>query len=221
MACSPSLGLLLPHAERSAVPAGARAHPDGCQDEPVPEAGGLDLHQSDAHPSRPSASDASDGAHPGVAADAALHPFPAVLADADAGKLAGREPDARAQDAFPLALRHARLAQVVPDAAVALYKQAWDRSAAQSCAAQAAGLLQPAEWPDAAELLERLVARKQQSKARYVPAELLLPPEVAAEPQDEPEAQPLRPVLQTAQSASQPLAEQSQGAQQARVEPVL
>jgi hypothetical protein len=134
--------------------------------------------------------------------------------------LAGREPDGRAQDAFQSALQHARLAQVVPDAAVALYKQAGAPSAALSCAAPAAGLPQSAEWPDAAELLERQVARKQSSKARRVPAELQLPPEVAAEPQDEPEAQPLRQAAQPGQQASQPQVEQSRGARQARVEPV-
>jgi hypothetical protein len=87
-----------------------------------------------------------------------------------------------------------------------------------------AGLLQPAEWPDASEPLEQRAARKQSSKAPHVRAELLLPPEVAAEPQDEPEVQPLLLVLQAAQpaqQASQPQAEQSPGAQQARAEPVL
>jgi hypothetical protein len=137
--------------------------------------------------------------------------------------LAGLVPDGQAQDAFPLALRHARLARVVLDAAVALCKQAEVPSAAQSFAVQA-GLLQPAEWPNASEPLEQRAARKQSSKAPHVRAELLLPPEVAAEPQDEPEVQPLLLVLQAAQpvqQAFQPQAEQSPGAQQARAEPVL
>jgi hypothetical protein len=139
--------------------------------------------------------------------------------------LAGPVPDGQAQDAFPLALRHARLARVVLDAAVALCKQAEVPSAAQSFAVQA-GLLQPAEWPNASEPLEQRAARKQSSKAPHVRAELLLPPEVAAEPQDEPEVQPLLLLLvlqaaQPAQQASQPQAEQSPGAQQARAEPVL
>jgi hypothetical protein len=137
--------------------------------------------------------------------------------------LAGPVPDGQAQDAFPLALRHARLARAVLDAAVALCKQAEVPSAAQSFAVQA-GLLQPAEWPDASEPLEQRAARKQSSKAPHVRAELLLPPEVAAEPQDEPEVQPLLLVLQAAQpvqQAFQPQAEQLPGAQQARAEPVL
>ena len=64
MACSPSSGLLLRHAEHSAGRAGAQAHPDGCPDELVPEAEAPGRHQADARPRAPGAWDASDGVRP-------------------------------------------------------------------------------------------------------------------------------------------------------------
>jgi hypothetical protein len=77
------LDLLLRHAEHSAAPDDARARPDGCLDEPVPEAEALGQLQSDAVPLGPSASGAWDGAHPDEAADAAHQPL-VLLVDAGA-----------------------------------------------------------------------------------------------------------------------------------------
>jgi hypothetical protein len=71
--------------------------PDGCPDEPVPEAGAPDPHQEDAHPRASSAWDAWDAARLDATAAADLHRAPS---DAGAEKLAVPGLDARAQDAW-------------------------------------------------------------------------------------------------------------------------
>ena len=96
---SPSLGLLLRHAERSVVPDGAREHPDGCLDERVLEVEARDQLQSDAALWGLSASDAWDGVHPDEAVDAA-HQRLVVLEDADAEKSADPVQGGLVQDAW-------------------------------------------------------------------------------------------------------------------------
>lgn len=146
---SPSLVLLLRHGGRSAVPACAKALLDEHRDELAPEAGPLAPHQEDADRSEPNAWDAWDGAHPDEAADADRQ-LPGLLADVDAGKLAVPGPDGPVQDAF-LALLPAQQVQAARDEAAVPCKRGADRSAAQSCAAQGAAVLQrPAVEPDAA-----------------------------------------------------------------------
>jgi hypothetical protein len=151
VAYTPSSGLLLRRGEHSAVLAGAQAHLDGCPDEPDPEAEVLGLRQADVVLQTPCALDASADAHPDEAADAVHPPFPAVLEDAGAGKLVDPALDDQAQDAF-LVLLPALLAREEPDEAAVLCKQAAARSAARSCAEQAAAVQQPAKSSDAAAM---------------------------------------------------------------------
>jgi hypothetical protein len=112
-----------------------------------PEEEDLDRHQSDAVQLEPSASGASDVAHPD--ATAAEVPPRLRLVDADAGKLAGRAPDALALDASQL--EDSSVVRVPEDAAVEPYIPDEAQSAARSCAAQAAvaDLQQQAERLDA------------------------------------------------------------------------
>jgi hypothetical protein len=170
---SPSLVLLLPRAGHSAVLAGAQAHRDGFRDERAREAEGLDQLQSDADQWEPSASDASDGARRGEAADALLQLL-ALLAAGDAGKSADPGRVARARDAsFLSELPLGPLALAEQDAVAELYTPDAARSAEQSCAAQvAAARKQPAERTDAVHsgLQERQAARKRSSMAPQVQA---------------------------------------------------
>jgi hypothetical protein len=101
-----------------------------------PEAEGRDRHQSDEVRWEPSAWGASDDARRDGEADAERLVLLALLADADAEKLAGRELGVRAQDELFLellleqwALQHAAAELCTPGA---------DRSAERSCAEQAA-----------------------------------------------------------------------------------
>ena len=135
MACSPSSGLLLRHAEHSAGPAGAREHRDEHRDELVPEAEAPDRHREDAHLPASSAWDAWDDAHPDATDAADLRRAPS---DAGAGKLAGPAQDARARDAWSRQQAHPSVRSVRPDAAAELCTPDAVRSAEQSCAAQAA-----------------------------------------------------------------------------------
>jgi hypothetical protein len=138
------LGLLLRRAECSAGQDGAKALPDGCQDEPAPEVAAQVLHRSDAGLSAPSASDASDGVRPDATADADLqHP---ELADADAGKLAdpGQVCPAwafRQWDALLPALQHVQA--VEQDAEAEPYIPDEGQSAERSCAALAVAEVPP------------------------------------------------------------------------------
>ena len=118
-----------------------RAHPDGFQDELVPEAVAPDRHQSDGGQSEPSAWDALDGARPDAVADAA-HQLPAPPAVADAGKSAvpvrgGRARGGQVSGACPLALQPAQSAQAVLDAVVVPCKQDAAQSVERSCAERA------------------------------------------------------------------------------------
>jgi len=72
--------------------------PDGCRDEPGPEAEDRDQPRWDAALSEPNGWDASDGARPDEAVGGARR-LPALPADEGVGKLADREPGARARDA--------------------------------------------------------------------------------------------------------------------------
>lgn len=143
---SPSLVLLLPRAEHSAVLAGAKAHRDGFPDERVQAEEALDQLQADAVRSEPSVWDALDGARRDEAADAP-HPRRALLAAGDAGKSADPERVVRARDAsFPPELRLALLVPAEQDAVAELYRLDVARSGEQSCAAQVvAARQQPAE----------------------------------------------------------------------------
>jgi len=131
VACSPSWGLLLRHAEHSAGRAGAPELPDARLDELVPEADPPGPHQEDVHPPVPCGWDAWDGARPDAEDAADLHREPA---DAGAEKLAVPARDGQARDAWsrqgPPPAQLARPAWAAelctPDAV---------QSAAQSCAA--------------------------------------------------------------------------------------
>jgi hypothetical protein len=91
------------------------------------------------------ASDASDGVRPDAAEDALL-PLRAVLADAVAEKSAALGQDAPVQGA--LFLRHWLALSARRDAAAELYTPGAVQSAARSCAAQApAGVLRQPEAP--------------------------------------------------------------------------
>ena len=176
MACSPSLGLLLHRAARSAGLACATAHPDGCRDEPVPEEAIPVQRQADVIPPGQSAWDASDGAHPDVAADVAL-PRRRALADADAGKLAGRARDVQASGVRSLdepRSEHLAAAEAVRDAAAELCIPGAARSAARSCVA-------PEVWAqpeppkleeprDAAQPESAAQPRLQRSETQVLPA---------------------------------------------------
>ena len=175
----------------------------------------------------PNAWDASDGALPDVAEDAA-HQFPPHLADAGAGKSAVPELDDPVQDAFQ-ALLPASSAEAALDAAVVPCRPDGAQSAAQSCAAQGAAVRpQLAEAPDAAysQPLEPPVARKQSSMAQPVLAALQRPQAEEAEPQDAAGAlpQPEQPVALAALQvllASQRQPAQLQDALQVRAQPAL
>jgi len=169
----------------------------------------------------PSAWDAWDGARRGEAADVP-HQLLALLADEDAGKSADRARAVRAQDAsFPPEFRLALLVLVEQDVEAEPYRPDVVRSAEQSCAAQVfAARQQPAERLDAvcSAPREQQVMRKRSSTALQAQAEQ--PPLVAAL-QDEAAVRPLPgPLLVLAAQqepvASQPLAAQSQDAQQER-----
>ena len=169
------MGLLLHHAEHSAVLAGAKAHRDGFPDERGRAEEGLDQLRADAVRSELSAWDASDGARPGEAADAD-HQLPALPEDGDAGKSVDQGPAAPAQDAwFRLELRLALLGLAEQDAEAEPCKPDEAQSAEQSCAAQVfAARQQPGEQPDAAYSgpREQQAMRKRQSMALRALTEL-------------------------------------------------
>jgi hypothetical protein len=108
--------------------------PDGCPDEPAPEAEAPDPRPADAYRSATAAWDASGDVPQAAPTDAEVHPAPA---DEAAEKLVAPAPAARAPDAwFPPLER--RLAQ--PEAlvwAVELCTPVAAQFAAQSCAAMA------------------------------------------------------------------------------------
>jgi len=186
-ACSPSLGLLLHRAERSADPACAQEHRDERQDELVREVVRQGLHRGDAVRSAPSAWGASDDVRRDVAADAA-HRLPAHLAAVGAGKWAGRARDVPEQ----AVLLPPELLEQVPADAVVLCIQDAARSAARSCAVQAsAARMRREEQLDGAVLgLKRpMVERMQKLSARLVEqpplkaAEVAQPTGAGAQPQ--------------------------------------
>ena len=148
--CSPSLGLLLHRAGRSAVRACAQAHRDGFPDEPVRAEEALDQLQADAAQWEPSAWDALDGARRDEAD--APRQLLALPAAEDAEKSADPERAVRAQDAlFPPALLLAQLEPAEQDAEAEPYRLDVVRSGEQSCAARVfAAWQQPAERLDAA-----------------------------------------------------------------------
>jgi len=172
--------------ERSAVPDGGRAPPDGFPDGQVPEAEALDLRQSDVALRAPNAWDASDGARPDGAASGA-HRLLALPADADAGKSAALERGGPAQGAR-FRPTH-RLAQPAPlDAVAALCTPDAVQFGERSCAAQGAETLRVRpESRDAAhsevqarqaQLKPQWTALPKEAKPRRRPAE--------AEARDEP-----------------------------------
>ena len=175
---SPSLDLLLPRAEHSAVRACAQAHRDGFPDEPVRAEEALDQLQSDAAQSGPSAWDAWDGARRGEAADAPLQLL-ALLAAGDAEKSADPEPAVRAQDAlFPATLLLAQLEPAEQGAEGEPYRPDVVRSGEQSCGAQVfAARQQVAEQLDAecSAPREQRAAPKQSSMALQAQVEQPLP----------------------------------------------
>lgn len=138
-----------------------RARPDGCRDEPDPEAAIPDPRQGDEPLPAPCAWDASDDVRRGAAAGPHLLPRPA---DADAEKWVARERDVRARAArfqLHLLVRQARLgaAELCIPGAV--------RSAAQSCAARVAEAPpQPAAKPDSAQPREEAARQMPQLPAR-------------------------------------------------------
>lgn len=130
-----------------------QAHLGGYRDEPVREAEGRDPHRWGEDLSEPSAWDASAGAHR-VEADAARRDQ-ALPEDAGVGKWADPAPDGPEPAAwFPQATP---TQQEQPVAAEALYKQASDQFAAQSCAAQA-----ESERPQPAEPVDALPRREEE-----------------------------------------------------------
>jgi hypothetical protein len=216
------LGLLLRRAEHSAVPAGAKAHRGGFPDERVRAEEALDQLQADAVRSELSVWDASDGARPGEAADAAHQPR-LLPEDGDAGKSADPAPVVLAQDAsFPPGRPLALLARAGPDAEAEPYKPDAAQSAERSCAAQASAARQQlAEAWDAAcsEPREQQASPKRLSMALLLQKET---PQRLAAPQDAAAAQllPEAQVVQAAQPgplASRRLPAQSRDAQQALV----
>jgi len=211
---SPSLGLLSPRAEHSAVLACAQAHRDGFPDEQAREEEGLDQLQSDAAQSGPSVWDAWDGARRGEAADV-HHQLQALLAAGDAGKSADLELAARARAAlFPPELRLARLGPAEPDVAVEPYKRVVVQSAGQSCAAQVVAARQPlAGRPDAVHSAPREQQAVPKRSSMALQEKVQQPPPVAAlrgEPVARllPEPQAVQ-AAQPEQQASQPPAAQS------------
>jgi len=165
--------------------------------------------------------DASDGARPGEAGDAAHQPR-ALPEDGDAGKSVDPVRVVLAQDAsFPPERLLALLAPAEPDAAAGPYRPDEGQSAEQSCAAQVfAARQQLAEAWDAAcsQPREQQVAPKRSSIALQVQKET---PQRLAAPQDA-AAGLLLPeeVVQATQpgpQASQRLAAQSRDAPQERV----
>jgi hypothetical protein len=204
--------------EHNAVLAGAKAHRDGFLDERVRAEEALDQLQVDAAQTEPSAWDASDGAHPGEAADAAHQPR-ALPADGDAGKSADQGPVAPAQDAwFRPELRLALWGPAEQDAEAEPYKPDAAQSAEQSCAVQAfAARQQPGERPDAGYSgpPEQPAMRKRQSMALRARTEL---PQLPAALRDAAMAQLLQgpQAVQPGQRASQAQVPRSQHAQQVR-----
>jgi len=218
---SPSLDLLLPRAEHSAVLAYAQAHRDGFPGEAVRAEEALDQLQSDVAQSERSAWDAWDGAHPDEAADAP-HQLLALLAAGDAEKSADPERAVRAQDAlFPPTLLLAQLEPAEQGAEAEPYRPDVVRSEEQSCGAQVlAAWQQPAERLDAArsELREQQAMQRPSWRALQVQVEL---PQLRAALWGELVAQ-LLPGPQVVQAtrqerqASQPLAARPRVAQQER-----
>lgn len=130
------MGLLLLHAEHSAVLGGATAHRDGFPDERGRGEEGPGQLQADVVRLEPSAWDASDGARPGEGADAAHQPR-ALPEVGDAGKSADQAQVVLVQDAsFPPELRLALLGRAEQDAEAEPYKPDAAQSAEQSYAAQ-------------------------------------------------------------------------------------
>lgn len=169
------------------------AHPDGSQAGSDPEEEDLARHQSDADQSEPSASGASDVAHPGATAAAELQRR--RLADADVGKLADLAQDVQALGAsLP---KDSSGSWEPEDAAVEPCTQGADQSAARSCAAQAvaADRQRPAELavaeqpePEDSQTLKpaessQPAASPQEARAQRVEPQYaaLLPPEAQTE----------------------------------------
>jgi hypothetical protein len=171
-----------------------RALPDGCPDEPVPEAEGQvrprwdDCHQAS------SAWDAWDGARPDATENAA-HPFPVPPVDAERSA-------ARAQDVPVPSVRHARLTVRWEHRAVAAELCTPDgvRFAVRSCAVLALPVRQESQAQPDAEV--QLAPRKLSPSAQSARAELpLLVAEVsdaAARPQAAWQQEPVPPVSQEA-----------------------
>jgi hypothetical protein len=173
------LGLLLRHAERSAVPAVSTEHPAGFPDASIPEAAIPDPRQSAEVRSERYAWDASGAVRLDATPDAA-RPVPA-LADADVEKSADPAPVVLEPDACRSEFPAAR--SVRPDAEAELCRPDAVPSAGQSCAAQACSKLPLPEAPNS-------VARKLEVAARPTPSwsaqpELSVLSLPAAEPPDE------------------------------------
>lgn len=161
--------------EHSAVPDDAQALPDGFPDGPDLEAEVLDPRRSDVGLWEQSAWDASGGARPDAAADAAL-PLPALLAGAAVGKLAGPVPVARARDGQSLPLPQIVLwRRALPDGA-ALCRLAEVQSVEQSCAVQGSTVqesaMQQPGVPDAARSAVRVLSRQRSTEEPELQAAL-------------------------------------------------
>ena len=173
-ACSPSLGLRLHRAERSADRAFAQERRDEHQDELVPEVVRQGLHRGDAVQSDPSEWGASDGVRRDVAAVAALQRL-AHLEAVGAGKWAGRVRDVQGQAVLLLP----ELLEQVPGDAVALCRQVAARFVARSCAVRVnAAWTRRGTQPDEAHS-ERQPGVEQMQKLSARPVEQ--PPLKAAE----------------------------------------
>lgn len=180
-----------------------RARPDGCRDEPDPEAAIPDPRQGDEPLPAPCAWDASDDVRRGAAAGPHLLPRPA---DADAEKWVARERDVRARAArfqLHLLVRQARLG------AAELCIPGEVRSAAQSCAepvAEAPPLR--AVKPDSAQPMEVAARQMPQLPARARAARAL-PLEVARlDAAARPTGQPMAVQRESREQRASPLREQ-------------
>jgi hypothetical protein len=153
--------------EHNAVRDGAPGHPAGFRDEWVREEAHLVLRRAVVHQLGTAASDAWAGVRRAAAADECRLELP----DADAGKLAGRAPDALALDAGERRLRLSGPSDAEP--AAAPYKRAADQSGARSCGALAVAALRPrAVTAVSAESRPEVLGAEQQPKE---PAEPSLP----------------------------------------------
>lgn len=161
--------------EHNAVRAAARALPDGFLDGLVPEEVAPGLLRSDAVPSDPSVSDASDVAPLDATADERHQRRRALLVGAVAGKSAVLAQDGRARDG-PIPSEHwpAPSGPELPDAAAAPCTQGAGQSAEQSFAAQAVAVLPGQKVAPDAECSKpqvQLAAQKPQSSVPPVAEE--------------------------------------------------